>query len=285
MEVDQAMKAVSSFLMTCLIIAVGTLLVFQGLNFISHKKEPVRTQQDTEKTLSIHLLAVGDSLTKGVGDSTKNGGYVSLVANQLRETPGVEDVTTKNYGITGERSDEILKRIQEQKELQTDIEEADMIVLTAGGNDLIETFKKEKLNINEESFVKPEEKYKENLSTILKTITKRNPEAQIYVFGLYNPYEAVFPEITEMKTILLKWNEDTQKIAKENKATYLSLSAIFNGDEQSIMSKKNYAAEEIDTSTLLYEADLFHPNDKGYQLIADELYRAIVDQKNNPLNR
>ena len=279
------MKVVRSFLVTCLIITLGTFLVYQGLNFFSHKSEPVISQGETDKPLSIRLLAIGDSLTKGVGDSTQNGGYVSLVANQLRETSGVADVTTANYGITGERSDEILKRIEEQKQLQIEIKKADLIVLTAGGNDLIETFKKEKLNINEESFVQPREKYKENLSTILKKLTKQNPRAQIYVFGLYNPYEAMFPEVTEMKKILLEWNEDTQKITKENKATYLSLSAIFNGDEQSIMSKTKQTAEKIDTSALLYEADLFHPNDRGYQLIADELYRVIVDQKDNLLDR
>lgn len=279
------MKTIRSFLVACLVIVLGTFLVYQGLNFVSHKKEPVISQTEIDKPLSIRLLAVGDSLTKGVGDSTQNGGYVPLVANRLRETSGVADVTTMNYGITGERSDEILKRIKEQKELQKEIKKADMIVLTAGGNDLIETFKKEKLNIDEESFVQPREKYKENLSTILKRLTKQNPRAQIYVFGLYNPYEAMFPEITEMKKILLEWNGDTQKIAKENKATYLSLSAIFNGDEQVTLSKTKQTAEKIDTSALLYEADLFHPNDRGYQLIADELYHVIVNQKDNLLNR
>jgi len=82
-----------------------------------------------------------------------------------------------------------------------------------------------------------------------------------------------------MKDILLSWNTATKLIAEENKATYFSLSSLFNGAERPTISKINKSSEKIDTSSLLYEEDLFHPNDKGYQLIANELYRAIIDHK------
>ncbi|WP_414838416.1 SGNH/GDSL hydrolase family protein [Carnobacterium sp. TMP28] len=273
------MKIIRSFLFTCLIVALGTFIVFQGLNVMTGKTETVAPKKSPAALEAIHLLAIGDSLTKGVGDSTKNGGYVPLIATKLEETRGIDSVTTKNYGVTGERSDEILERIEQQKDIQKEIKKADIIILTAGGNDLIETFKKEKLNINQKSFVKPEEKFKKNLSTILKKITSQNPKAQIYVFGLYNPFEAVFPEITEMKSILRTWNDDTKKIAEENKATYLSLSTIFNTSEQSSISNLTNPSDKTDTSALLYEEDLFHPNNKGYQLIAEQLYRIIMDKK------
>ncbi|SEK37548.1 Lysophospholipase L1 [Carnobacterium iners] len=273
------MKFVRSFLLTCLIVTLVTFIVFQGLNVMTDKKETVTTKQSPATLETIHLLAIGDSLTKGVGDSTKNGGYVPLVATQLEETMGIASVITKNYGVTGERSDEILERIEQEKEIQKEIKKADIIILTAGGNDLIETFKKEKLKINQKSFVQPEKEYKKNLSTILKKIMKQNSKAQIYVFGLYNPFEAMFPEITEMKTILRTWNDDTKKVAEENNATYLSLSKIFNNSEQSSISNLTNPSDKTDKSALLYEEDLFHPNDKGYQMIADKLYRIIMDNK------
>ncbi len=279
MEVNHTMKVVRSFLITCLILAIGTFIVFQGLNLVMNKDKIQENKQSANPKQTIHFLAIGDSLTKGVGDSTQNGGYVPLVANQLKETRGIDNVTTKNYGITGERSDQILKRVQQQEDLQVDIKRADIIVLSAGGNDLVQTFKKEKLKINQESFLQPEKKYKNNLSMILKKLNKQNPKAQIYVFGLYNPYDSLFPEMTEMKDILLSWNTATKLIAEENKATYFSLSSLFNGAERPTISKINKSSEKIDTSSLLYEEDLFHPNDKGYQLIANELYRAIIDHK------
>ncbi|MGB6179034.1 GDSL-type esterase/lipase family protein [Carnobacterium sp.] len=273
------MKVARSFLVTCIILTIGTFIVFQGLNLLTTKKEPSTVRKQGDVTNTINFLAIGDSLTKGVGDSTQNGGYVPLVADQLRDTPGIDNVTTTNYGVTGERSDEILERIEQQQELQTDIKKADIIVLTAGGNDLIQTVKKEKLGINEESFLKPEKNYKENLSSILKIIKEQNQTAEIYVFGLYNPYSSIFPEMTEMKDILLSWNSATESIAKKNKATYFSLSHLFNGDEKSVVSKTGNSSEETDTSAFLYEEDLFHPNDKGYQLIANELYRVIIDHR------
>lgn len=279
MEVSYTMKLVRSFILTCLIVALGTFVVVQGLNIMTNKKETPKIQQQVDTPQGIKLVAIGDSLTKGVGDSTQSGGYVPLVANQLKEAPGVNSVTTKNHGVTGERSDEILKRIENQKELQTDIEKADIIVLTAGGNDLIQTFKKEKLNINQESFLQPETAYKKNLSTILKRLNKHNPKAQIYVFGLYNPYDTIFPEVTEMKDILLSWNTATESLAEENGAIYFSLSNIFNGEKETSLSKTNQKSEKMATSDLLYEEDLFHPNDKGYQLIAQQLYRTILNHE------
>lgn len=279
MEVSYTMKLVRSFILTCLIVALGTFVVVQGLNIMTNKKETPKIQQQVDTPQGIKLVAIGDSLTKGVGDSTQSGGYVPLVANQLKEAPGVNSVTTKNHGVTGERSDEILKRIENQKELQTDIEKADIIVLTAGGNDLIQTFKKEKLNINQESFLQPETAYKKNLSTILKRLNKHNPKAQIYVFGLYNPYDTIFPEVTEMKDILLSWNTATESLAEENGAIYFSLSNIFNGEKETSLSKTNQKSEKTATSDLLYEEDLFHPNDKGYQMIAQQLYRTILNHE------
>ena len=279
MEVSYTMKVIRSFILTCLIVGIGTFVVFQSLNMMTNKKEMPKIQQAGDAPKEINLVAVGDSLTKGVGDSTQNGGYVPLVANQLRETPGIKSVTTKNYGVTGERSDEILERIKNQNDLQADIEKADIIVLTAGGNDLIQTFKKEKLNIDQESFLKPETAYKKNLSVILKTLNKQNPNAQIYVFGLYNPYSIVFPEVTEMKDILLSWNTATESLAEENGATYFSLSEIFNGNTMMSLSKKDQISGNTAASDLLYKEDLFHPNDKGYQLIANELYRAILEHE------
>lgn len=279
MEVSYTMKLVRSFILTCLIVGLGTFVVVQGLNIMTNKKETPKIQQQVDTPKVINLVAIGDSLTKGVGDSTQSGGYVPLVANQLKEAPGVSSVTTKNYGVTGERSDEILERIENQKELQTDIKKADIIVLTAGGNDLIQTFKKEKLNISQESFLQPETAYKKNLSIILKKLNMHNPKAQIYVFGLYNPYNTVFPEVTEMKDILLSWNTATESLAEENGAIYFSLSNIFNGEKETSLSKTDQKSDNTATSDLLYEEDLFHPNDKGYQLIAQQLYRTILNHE------
>ncbi len=59
---------------------------------------------------------VGDSLTEGVGDETKRGGYVPLVTDALQPKYELTSVEKDNYGVSGERSDQILKRV---KRIQT----------------------------------------------------------------------------------------------------------------------------------------------------------------------
>ena len=152
------MKKVRSFLFMCVIVALGTFIVIQSLNFFLNKTEQAKKQEQEVIDQSVYLVAIGDSLTEGVGDSTQNGGYVPLVANQLRETTGIKEVTTKNYGVSGERSDQILERIKQQEDVRSDLAKATVIVLTAGGNDLIQTFKREQLKINQDSFIEPKKK-------------------------------------------------------------------------------------------------------------------------------
>lgn len=277
----KTMKNVRSFLFMCVIVALGTFIVIQGLNFFLNKTEQAKKQEQETIDQSVYLVAIGDSLTEGVGDSTQNGGYVPLVANQLRETTGIKEVTTKNYGVSGERSDQILERIKQQEDVRSDLEKATVIVLTAGGNDLIQTFKREQLKINQDSFIEPQKKYQENLTAILTEFQSLNPKAQVYIFGIYNPYAYLFPEVTEMQEVLDSWNEETKQLAEKEQATYLSLSKLFD------LNKQTTPADTIGDSTddqpannpLLYEKDLFHPNDQGYELMADELYQALIKNR------
>lgn len=275
------MEKVRSFLFMCVIVALGTFIVIQGLNFFLNKTEQAKKQEQEEIDQSVYLVAIGDSLTEGVGDSTQNGGYVPLVANQLRETTGIQEVTTKNYGISGERSDQILERIKQQEDVRSDLEKATVIVLTAGGNDLIQTFKREQLKINQDSFIEPKKKYQENLTAILTEFHSLNPKAQVYIFGIYNPYAYLFPEVTEMQEVLDSWNEETEQLAEKEQATYLSLSELFdlNGQTTPADTIGDSSDDQPANNPLLYEEDLFHPNDQGYELMADELYQALIKNR------
>ena len=61
----------------------------------------------------IHYTAIGDSLTEGIGDLTNSGGFVPIVADDLKEHYNLNGVQTDNFGKNGDRSDQILKRIKE----------------------------------------------------------------------------------------------------------------------------------------------------------------------------
>lgn len=58
------------------------------------------------------------------------GGYVPLVASTLEEAFSINSIEIENYGVAGDRSTQILKRINEQQEIQDDIASAEIISVT-----------------------------------------------------------------------------------------------------------------------------------------------------------
>lgn len=67
----------------------------------------------------VNYVAIGDSLTKGVGDSTNQGGFVPLLAQSLTNETDLE-FKAINYGVSGNTSGQILLRMQEKKEIRKD---------------------------------------------------------------------------------------------------------------------------------------------------------------------
>ena len=113
------------FILGLLVVSVATSLLNVG-------------QVNAAEKSNIRLVAVGDSLTEGIGDTTKQQGYTKRTAKLLTKAYGVR-VKTANYGKAGDRSDQILRRVKSDKKAVRDIKKADVIVMTVGGNDLQQT--------------------------------------------------------------------------------------------------------------------------------------------------
>lgn len=289
------MKRIRSFLGIILFLGVVALIVFQVMMFISkdNSKTTIIENKGKEssseqiKTKELNLVAIGDSLTEGIGDSTGRGGYVPLVAELLESKDEIETVSTSNYGISGNRSDQILKRIKKDEKLQNDVKKADVIVLTVGGNDLMKVVRSTLLKVKEDSFIKPQKQYKERIEETFKELRSLNSDAPIYVFGIYNPFYLYFSEITEMQDIVDSWNETTQSVVEEEqKAHFIPINDIlYKGGNQPELSENQ--KDTIDSSVkdkkeskvyndLLFEEDNFHPNDSGYELMAQSLFDEMM---------
>lgn len=276
MKKGRSIIGIFLFLMIASLLVVGLLTVlFQNNSTNNEEKSELKKE-------SLHIVAIGDSLTQGVGDTSNSGGYVPIVADLLKETDNYKEVTTSNYGKSGDRSDQILERFYESKAIQEDIASADIVVLTVGGNDIIQILKQHLLTVTKENFLIPEATYRENLTTLLSAFKKVNPEVQLYVFGIYNPYSIYFPEITEMETIAGEWNETTKEVVNETEnATFLPIADLFNPslkheEKKDVLINEEEAKEQAISNPYLYEEDLFHPNEAGYQLMSEVLFQAIV---------
>ena len=111
------------------------------------KSDTELTKKDflAQEATPFHYVAIGDSLTEGVGDTTNQGGFVPLLAQSLTDTYDYQ-VTDSNYGVSGNTSKQILQRMQEKTDIQKSLVKADMMTLTVGGNDVMAVIRK---NFNE----------------------------------------------------------------------------------------------------------------------------------------
>ena len=270
-----------------ILLALMTFLVLQiSIPKASPRLEVTKVEKPKQALKEqIRLTALGDSLTEGVGDDTKKGGFVPLVADQLQEKFSLATVEIENYGVAGERSDQILKRLQKDSTLQADIKQADILTLTVGGNDLMKVIQSNFLGLSKKSFKKPLVKYQEHLTDLLANMRELNAQAPIYVVGIYNPFYINFPEITEMQEVVDDWNRGTQDVVEaQNKMYFVPINEVISkgmGSEQASTESSTSESHglEIVKNNLLYDGDKFHPNYLGYQLMAKEISQKISATK------
>lgn len=288
------MKILKRNLPFLVIVLGGIFLSASILNLAIPKAEPIfGTNNHTKKAKSdqkdvIRLVALGDSLTQGVGDTTDSGGYVPLIAQTLTDDIPLNAVQTNNFGKSGDRSDQILKRLKKSEEMQEDLKEADVIVLTVGGNDLMKVVRSELLNnITEKTFIKPEKAYKKNLEELYTEIRKYNKKAPIYQFGIYNPFYLNFSDLKEMQTIVDNWNQVAEDFVDEQKlAHFIPINDLmYKGRENGVgvvqdseQSTSN-SSTEASVNNLISDLDNFHPNNLGYQIMSNALRDELLKTK------
>lgn len=204
------------------------------------------------------IVAIGDSLTEGVGDETKNGGYVGIL-NHTFEDHNL-NVTVENFGKKGNRSDQLLKRL-EKEDVASAIKEADVVLITIGANDIMKVLKSNFMNVTMEPFQEERVKYIERLTAIFNKINEINPDTQIYLIGFYNPFERHFGEIKELGMIIDNWNDAGKSLAEEyENVKYIPTKDIFSQSTDDLLSE-----------------DEFHPNTEGYKRMAQRILEYLKE--------
>ena len=259
-----------------------------GFVFVFHvlvpSAQPVLTKADyqTRKVQQFSSVALGDSLTQGVGDTTNQGGFVPLVAQSLTNEEGYE-VAAQNFGVAGNTSNQILKRMKEQDEIADALSKADLMTLTVGGNDLRKVILDNITSLKISTFKKPSVAYSKRLVEIIELARKDNPDLPIYVLGIYNPFYLNFPEMTDMQTIVDNWNQTTQDtIAKFDKVYFVPINDLLyqgiDGQEGIVQTSGD---EKKIINDALYQEDNFHPNNTGYEIMKRAVLEKIRETKDN----
>ncbi len=198
------------------------------------------------------VTAIGDSLTQGVGSKNEQGGYVGILDRAINQEE--ELVSFDNLGIRGNRSDQLLSRL-EDPEVVDSIHQADIVLITIGANDIMQVVKENFSNLKMEDFDEARATYEDRLRKIFTRIHEISPKSQVYLLGFYDPFSKYFQEIKELSMIVEEWNETSQMIAEEQEnSTFIPTTDLFEGDEANLFAEDN-----------------FHPNDRGYKLMAQRV--------------
>ncbi|WP_341961235.1 GDSL-type esterase/lipase family protein [Planococcus maritimus] len=209
---------------------------------------------------TVIITALGDSLSQGVGDTENRGGYAGRLALEMAEWPGVEGIALENTAKRGRRSDQLLALFQQGK-LSGPLLASDYIFMTIGGNDVMRIVKRDLFSLNVDAFSEEMVFYQKRFETIYASIRSLNPSAPLIVIGLYNPFSLVTDEVKEFDEIIASYNGVMEETLEDDPhACFVPVSDLFVGNDN-----------------LVYHTDFFHPNSKGYDLMAERVSETMGD--------
>ncbi|RXT08179.1 GDSL family lipase [Ammoniphilus sp. CFH 90114] len=240
-----------------LLLLIGFGLTLQSHFFGTVAASVTKTEANSsEKAVEGRtLVALGDSLTRGTGDSNGKG-YVGYLVDLLEEQSG-EKVVLQNLGVKGYRSDQLLELVKQQ-EVKRQIQDADWIVMTIGGNDLFRGGRT-LIDLDVDAIDKLREEYLVNFKQITNEIRSVNQDATIYYLGLYNPFINLDDSDITTKAVR-QWNYETNEWLDQDKhSVFVPTFDLF----------------QLQVDDFLF-SDKFHPNTIGYQMMAERVAALIT---------
>ncbi len=199
------------------------------------------------------IVALGDSLTRGIGDGS-GGGYPGRVAAAFRRAG--RNVVVENLAVEGWETEEVLRRVRDQSTKAT-LAHADLILLSAGGNDLTHSlgrvvpFSDESSSSASAALEEARATASSNLKAILAAIRAGNPSAPIRLLGLYDPSGDAGTARRIERDGLLKWNVALEEASfSVPDCLVVPVADLFEGRPDRLA------------------ADRFHPGPSGYDEIA-----------------
>ncbi|EAV39446.1 lysophospholipase [Oenococcus oeni] len=284
-------------------ILTAIVLGFIGVFVISIILTP-KSNNDAkqESSQNITVVFLGDSLTYGVGDTAGKHGYTGRVMKLLKKTYPQYKFSSYDFGKPGDRSDQILKRINQSSEQQRLLKKADLVIMTVGGNDLRQELLK---NVDTKSassltssVKRSSAKYETSLKNLLKRVAVlRKSKSSLFIFGNYNPTFVNMASRKDINQDVKLYNAINKKLVKQQtNGYYISIfRQLTYGQYQTSKQIKKLTSEDLiangkvgnktQKSVLsgsikikndyISQADHFHPNNLGYDYMAKELFKAV----------
>lgn len=212
----------------------------------------------------INYTALGDSLAAGMTpEKTISTGYADMTANYFKQGD-VLGTYTKEFAVPGYTTENVLADLTAKPEVQKAVKNSHLITISAGANDLLKEGKvdpKTNTFIIDQTIIPAKfQTIAENYAKILQKIHHLNPDAAVFVMGYYFPFPYLAdeqkPQLIQLTHTL---NKTIQTVAIAQGAYFVPVYDKF-GD-----NPKQYIPNPADV----------HPNQEGYQLMADALIESI----------
>jgi lysophospholipase L1-like esterase len=202
-----------------------------------------------KSTEMMQYVVLGDSLSTGVGMSFFSSGfperYLYFAERKLRKP-----IYLNNFAQPRAVTEVVLQSIKVPF-IEKKIQQAQIITLTAGGNDAIqaaETFIKFK---DKKAFIKALHQCKQNMSALFEQINKLKQVEDRFIIRAANIYNPL-PQATEAGYWINQFNKHLDSLASLPNVKIADIHSIFEGKEKDLLSK-----------------DQLFPNEMGYQKIAE----------------
>lgn len=191
----------------------------------------------------VFYIALGDSLTEGVGASTHDRSFTAHFFQAIKQT---KECQYMNFGKSGRSSEELLQFLTNSK-IRDLLKRATHITITSGGIDMIRAYQN---NVNYVEYVRTIQTLIQNIRHILHNITETNPNSEVFLMGLYNPGTLDHKLYKIANKLIRRINKLYEETAK-----HFGVHSINPMD--SFLNKPHLLADEV------------HPNDLGYRVITD----------------
>ncbi|RLQ94245.1 DUF459 domain-containing protein [Falsibacillus albus] len=226
-----------------ILVGIATVIILAILIWMVTIKQEHHVKSSNEK----EIVALGDSLTYGVGDSSGNGYAENLQKLLSKKEKGT--VKVHNFGIPGQQTDGLLHQLGSM-EVKGELSQADNIILFIGTNDLVKSNGGDLNPLQHDRIMLGKADYKKNLKRILNIIREENLDAPILFLGLYNPY----PDSDKIEKVVENWNETSRAFIKPyDHIKFIQTNGLFK------------------EKTSKYFSDSLHPNKRGYDVLTKKI--------------
>jgi len=217
------------------------------------------------------LLALGDSITAGVGGSWNRGYPKHLHSLLMPHHAGLELV---NWGIPGLTIARLNRALGKGEHLHDRLSRADWIVMTIGGNDILGSLPRRRLGSGREGELtfnlERRRRFARELGELLATL-RRFHSGPIYLGDLYDP----FPNSPFSACILNGFNKSVLEplSARDPRLHLVRVSEVLAGRQaEALQYYKSGTMRDLKS----WLKRPIHPNDRGHEWIARAFYEKML---------